>query len=150
VAGFNLPFPVRFWVPANSNAILGFSKFFRTDPSIIVPYQYQPSQVVTLQKSSWTVPDPVTLDIMKKRLTFRRLNADVLTNLQLFKDYQRISSEPAAIGLFDKGINDSLSSPTPSLEDVNKMATPWQFAFLCLVFNLDTDYSKFFGPHSLE
>jgi len=127
-------------------AILGFSKFFRTD-SLIDPYQYQHEQegALFLPRGSWTVPEPVTLDILKKRLAFRRLNPTVLTNLQLFKDYQQFAIEPTKNGKFAKQISDSLSTSTPSLEEVNKKKTRTEHPFLFLEFSLDTDYSNFFG-----
>jgi hypothetical protein len=127
-------------------AILGFSKFFRTD-SLIDLYQYQHEQegALFLPRGSWTVPEPVTLDILKKRLAFRRLNPTVLTNLQIFKDYQRFAIEPTKNGQFEKQISDSLSTSTPSLEEVNKKKTRTEHPFLSLEFSLDTDYSNFFG-----
>lgn len=130
-------------------AILGFSKFLRTDSSLIDPYQYQHKQEGTLflPRSSWTVPEPITLDIMKKRLAFRRLNPTVLTNLQLFKDYQRFGTKN---GQVEREISDSLSTSTPSLEEVNNSSLPLrkpkkEYPFLLLEFRLDTDYSNFFG-----
>lgn len=130
-------------------AILGFSKFLRTDSSLIDPYQYQHKQEGTLflPRSSWTVPEPFALDIMKKRLAFRRLNPTVLTNLQLFKDYQRFGTKN---GQVEREISDSLSTSTPSLEEVNNSCLPLrklkkEYPFLFLEFSLDMDYSNFFG-----
>jgi len=77
-------------------AILGFSKFIRTDSPIVNPYSYQPVQdeAITLPRVSYSVAEPIVLEILKKRLTFRRLDPGVLTNLQLFKDYQRFATDP--------------------------------------------------------
>jgi len=89
-------------------------------------------------------------DIMKKRLTFRSLNPTVLTNLQLFKDYQQLGTRPKAEEV-EKLISDSIYTSTPSLEDVNKKARDgnWKlfkaYPFLFLTFSLDADYSNFFG-----
>ena len=89
------------------------------------------------------------LDIMKKRLTFRSLNPTVLTNLQLFKDYQQLGTRPKAEEL-EKLISDSISASTPSLGDVNKEARDgfrnvfMAYPFLSLTFSLDADYSNFF------
>lgn len=134
------------------HAILGFSKFFRTDSPITNPYQYKPMQesTVFLSYGSWTVSEPIVLNIMKKRLTFRSLNPTVLTNLQLFKDYQQRGTRPGAEEV-EKRVSGSFSASTPSLEDVNKKARDgnWKLfmahPFLSLTFSLDADYSKFFG-----
>lgn len=136
-------------------AILGFSKFLRTDSSLIDPYQYKQLQEGTLvfPRSSWTVPEPITLDIMKKRLTFRRLNPTVLTNLQLFKDYQKFAKKN---GQVEREISNSLCSSTPTLEEVNNSSVPFgkietkkqtstEYPFLFLEFSLDEDYANFFG-----
>ena len=128
-------------------AILGFSKFFRTDSSLIDPYQFKHKQEGTLflPQRSWTVPEPITLDIMKKRLAFRRLNPTVLTNLQLFKDYQRFAESPTKNNELEKWIGDSLFAPTPSVDQVNKRRTSMEYPLLSLKFSLDEDYSRFFG-----
>jgi len=136
-------------------AILGFSKFLRTDSFLIDPYQYKQLQegTLVLPRGSWTVPEPITLDIMKKRLTFRRLNPTVLTNLQLFKDYQQFATKN---GQVEREISNSLSSSTPTLEEVNNLSMPFgkieskkqtstEYPFLFLEFSLDEDYSNFFG-----
>jgi hypothetical protein len=127
------------------HAILGFSKFIRTDSSLIDPYQYRYMQknMISLPRVLYTVPDPIVLDIMKKRLAFRRLDPTVLTNLQLFKDYQRFEVEKN--GQLEKEIWDSLFASTPSLEEVNKRKKSTEYPFLSLVFSLDADYSNFFG-----
>ena len=132
------------------HAILGFSKFFPTDSLITDPYQYKHVQegTISLPRGSWTVSEPIMLDIMKKRLTLRSLNPTVLTNLQLFKDYQQLGTRPKAEEV-EKLISDSLSAPTPSLEDVNKEARNgfrnvfMAYPFLSLTFSLDADYSNF-------
>ena len=134
------------------HAILGFSKFFHTDSPITDPYQYNHVQegTISLPCGSWTVSEPIMLDIMKKRLTFRSLNPTVLTNLQLFKDYQQLGTRPKAEEI-KKLISDSLYAPTPSLEDVNKETRDgfrnvfMAYPFLSLTFSLDADYSNFFG-----
>ena len=122
------------------NAILGFSKFIIND-SFFIPYQYQPqtSNSIILRKPSWTNSEPIHLDIMKKRLTFRRLNANVLENLQLYKDYQQIASKSR--DKVDEAIKRSLSSPTPSLIDINKMEL-LEYPFLSLRYILESDYSR--------
>ena len=134
-------------------AILGFSKFFRTDSPITNPYQYNHAQegTVYLSPSSWTVSEPIMLDIMKKRLVFRSLNPTVLTNLQMFKDYQQLATRPEANETY-KRISDSFYASTPSLDDVNNWAANvavtagsfMTYPFLFLTFSLDIDYSKFF------
>ncbi len=134
------------------HAILGFSKFHRTDSSLVYSYQYLQEGTSFLSHCSWTVLEPIILDIMKKRLTFRRLNPTVLTNLQLFKDYQRVGTKN---GQFEREISNSLSASTPSLEDVNvssfpfrkienKKQTSTEYPFLFLKFSLEDDYSNFF------
>lgn len=128
-------------------AILGFSKFLRTDSPLTNPYQYQHVRegTIYLSRGSWTVSEPITLDIMNKRLVFRRLNPTVLTNLQLFKDYQQLGTRPEAARV-DKLTSDSFSASTPSLEEVNKSeGVVIEFPFLALEFRLDKDYANFFG-----
>jgi hypothetical protein len=128
------------------HAILGFSKFIRTDSSLVDPYHYQYVQknMITLPRLSYTVPEPIVLDIMKKRLTFRRLDSTVLTNLQLFKDYQQLAARLTKNGRLEKEIGQSLFGSTPSIEEVNKRKKSTEYPFLSLVFGLDEDYSKFF------
>ena len=136
-------------------AIVGFSKFFHSDSPLIDPYQYKqlPEGTSVLPHDSWTIPGPITLDIMKKRLTFRHLNPTVLTNLQLFKDYQQVATMN---GQVEREISNSLSSSTPTLEEVNNSSVPFvkidskkqtstKYPFLFLEFSLDNDYSNFFG-----
>lgn len=133
-------------------AILGFSKFVYTDPSLVDLYQFRRVQKgeFYLRRGLWTVPEPITLRLMKKRLMFRRLNPTVLTNLQLFKDYQRLAAEQTKNGeRLEKEIGDSLLGSTPSLKEVNEKTTvmedPFQYPFLFLEFRLDRDYATFFG-----
>ncbi|MBA3017301.1 MAG: hypothetical protein KKH20_00935 [Proteobacteria bacterium] len=128
------------------HAILGFSKFIRTDSSLIDPYSYQCAQknAISLPRVFYRVLEPIVLDIMKKRLTFRRLDPAVLTNLQLFKDYQRFSTDPKEKGQLEKEICDSLFASTPSLDEVNKRQKIMEYPFLSLRFSLDNDYSEFF------
>ena len=86
---------------------------------------------------------------MKKCLTFRSLNPRVLTNLQLFKDYQQLETRTEAEEV-EKLISDSLYTSTPSLEDVNQETRDgfrnlfMVYPFLSLTFSLDADYSNFF------
>jgi hypothetical protein len=132
------------------HAILGYSKFIRTDSSLIDPYQCPCVQknMIAFPRVSYSVPELVVLDILKRRLTFRRLNPTVLTNLQLFKDYQRFGTEN---GQLEREISDSLSTSTPSLAEVNSSSlalwkqTGTKYPFLSLEFSLDTDYRNFFG-----
>jgi hypothetical protein len=127
------------------HAILGFSKFIRLDSPLVNPYQYQHVEKCSLSipRSSWTVREPISLDILKKPLTFRLLNPSVLTNLQLYKDYQQMASKTVSEQL-EKQIKDSLSSSTPTLEEVNKTDTVLELPFLSLRFGLDEDYSSYF------
>lgn len=129
------------------HAILGFSKFIRTDSSIMDPYSYQLAQknAISLPRVLYSVLEPIVLDIMKKRLTFRRLDPAVLTNLQVFKNYQRFSTDPKEKGQLEKEICDSLSASTPSIGEVNKRQKITEYPFLSLKFRLDDDYSKFFN-----
>lgn len=129
------------------HAILGFSKFFRTDSPLADPYQYEHVQKGTfsLSRGSWTVSEPIVLDMMRKRLVFRRLNPTVLTNLQLFKDYQRLADESTKNEDFEKLIRKSLYDSTPSVEAINREILKMDFPFLTLAFGLDMDYSNFFG-----
>lgn len=134
-------------------AILGYSKFIRTDSSLVDPYQHQYIQknMISLPRVSYTIPEPVVLEIMKRRLTFRRLNSTVLTNLQLFKDYQQFAVGPTDNGQLEKEIGQSLIVSTPTIEQVNKSIEEiherkgMEYPFLSLLFSLDDDYSKFFG-----
>ncbi len=127
-------------------AILGFSKFIRTDSSLIDPYQYQYVQenVIPLKRILYTVPEPIVVDIMKKRLTFRRLNSTVLTNLQLFKHYQRFAAGQIKNCQLEKEIGQSFFVSTPSIEEINMRKASTEHPFLSLVFGLDEDYSKYF------
>ena len=87
----------------------------------------------------------MSLDIMKKHHTFRRLNPNVLTNLQLFKDYERLATESKNED-FENQIYNSLSTSTPSLEEVNnKKLMEIKYPFLFLNFNLEANYSSFFS-----
>lgn len=131
------------------HAVLGFAKFVRTDSSLIDPYEYikTPENMVMgfLPGGFWTIPEPVTLEIMKKNLTFRRLNPAVLTNLQLLSDYQRLATES---GEFNKLISNCFSTSTPSVEEVNESSLPFgkhEYPFLSLEFSLDAQYSGYFG-----
>lgn len=128
------------------HAILGFAKFIRTDSSLINPYQYQYAQrnMISLKRILYTVPEPIVLDIMKKRLTFRRLNSKVLTNLQLFKDYQRFASGQIKNCQLEKEIGQAFFVSTPPIEEINMRKTSTEYPFLSLVFGLDEDYSKYF------
>ena len=129
-------------------AILAFSKFHRTNASLVDPYQHKQEREGTLTVSfgSWTIPEPIILDIAKKSLTFRRLNPTVLTNLQLFQDYERISTGD---GQTERDIGNSLTESTPSLEEVNAAQLPLKTSaynpFLFLEFGFEEDYSTFFG-----
>ena len=128
-------------------AIMGFAKFFYSDSPLLDPYNYKQLQEdsISLLRGSWIVPEPISIDIMKKRHTFRRLNPRVLTNLQLFKDYQYLAIESKNED-FKKKIYNSLSTSTPSLEEVNnKKFIGIKYPFLFLNFSLDTNYSSFFG-----
>lgn len=131
------------------HAILGFAKFVRKGWSLVDPYEYikTPENMVTafLPRSSWTIPKPITLEIMRKSLTFRRLNPAVLTNLQLLGDYQR---RARGKGKFLRKIGNSLSISTPSLAEVNRSDSPFketEYPFLSLEFSLDAEYSGYFG-----
>lgn len=130
-------------------AIMGFAKFFYSDSPYLNPYNYNQLQqgVLSLSRNSWIIPEPISLDIMKKRHIFRRLNPNVLTNLQLFEDYKRLAMEPKK-EFFEKNIYISLSASTPSLEEVNNKKIfvngGIKYPFLYLNFNLDDDYSSFF------
>jgi hypothetical protein len=136
-------------------AILGYSKFIRTDSSFIDPYQYPYVQknMIAFPRVSYTVPEPIVLDILKRRLTFRHLNSTVLTNLQLFKDYQQFAVGPTKYAQIEieKEIGQSLILSTPSIEEVNKSIheihslKSMKYPFLSLQFSLDDDFSKFFG-----
>lgn len=134
------------------HAILGYSKFIRNGSSLIDPYQYQYVQegMIAFPRVSYTVPEPIVLDIMKRRLTFRHLNSTVLTNLQIFKDYQRLTAEPTKNGQLEKEIDQSLVISTPAIDEINKsikdsyMRKNIEYPFLSLIFSLDDDYSKFF------
>jgi hypothetical protein len=127
------------------HAILGFSKFIATDSSKINPYSYQCAQegTILLTRDLYSVPEPIVLDIMKKRLNFRRLDPIVLTNLQLFEDYQRLSMDQKEKGQLEKAICDSLFASTPSIDQVNRGRKFMEYPFLSLKFSLDDDYSEF-------
>ncbi len=131
-------------------AIMGFAKFFYSDSPLLDPYNYKQVQEgsISLPGGSWIVPKPISLDIMKKHHTFRCLNPNVLTNLQLFKDYERLAMESKK-ETFEKNINISLSAPTPSLMEVNNKKIMEKrgikYPFLFLNFNLDANYSSFFS-----
>jgi hypothetical protein len=128
-------------------AIMGFAKFFYSDSPLLDPYNYKQVQEgsISLPGGSWIVPKPISLDIMKKHHTFRRLNPNVLTNLQLFKDYERLATESKNED-FENQIYNSLSTSTPSLEEVNnKKLMEIKYPFLFLNFNLDANYSSFFS-----
>jgi hypothetical protein len=49
------------------NAILGFSQFINRD-SLFEPYQYKPKNISVLSKNMWIIPEPINIEIMKKRL----------------------------------------------------------------------------------
>lgn len=128
-------------------AIMGFAKFFYSDSPLLDPYNYKQMQEgsISLPGGSWIVPKSISLDIMKKHHTFRRLNPNVLTNLQLFKDYERLATESKNED-FENQIYNSLSTSTPSLEEVNnKKLMEIKYPFLFLNFNLDANYSSFFS-----
>ena len=132
-------------------AIMGFAKFIYSDSPLLDPYNYNQLQEgsISLSLSSWIIPKPISLDIMKKHHTFRRLNPKVLTNFQLFKDYERLAIESKDESL-EKEIYNSLFTSTPSLEEVNNSKKiiekeGIQYPFLFLNFSLDSDYSSFFG-----
>lgn len=128
-------------------AIMGFAKFFYSDSPLLDPYNYKQVQEgsISLPGGSWIVPKSISLDIMKKHHTFRRLNPNVLTNLQLFKDYERLATESKNED-FENQIYNSLSTSTPSLEEVNnKKLMEIKYPFLFLNFNLDANYSSFFS-----
>ena len=131
------------------HAILGFAKFVREGRSLVDPYRYikvpKNTAMAVLPGSSLTIPEPITLEIMHESLTFRRLNPVVLTNFQLLRDYQRLDTESEE---FNKKISDSLSTSTPSLEEVRESNSPFgrnEYPFLSLEFSLDAKYSEFFG-----
>ncbi len=128
------------------HAILGFAKFIRSDSSIVNPYSYQRVQEdrITLPLASYSIAEPILLEVLKKRLTFRRLDPGVLTNLQLFEDYQRVSRDPREEDRVEKELRDSLVDSTPTLDEVNKSHWSMNYPFLSLRFSLDDDYSKFF------
>jgi hypothetical protein len=123
-------------------AILGFSKFIRTNYSLIKPYQYQHNEL-TSPRTTWSISDPINVDIMKKRHTFRRLNTSVLTNLQLFKEYQKFNY--AKNEKLKEQIIHSFNSSTPSIEEVKRKEKITDHPFLSLRFNLDMDLPHFFG-----
>lgn len=130
-------------------AILGFAKFVRTGSLPIDPYQYNKAPegqgMIVHSPRPWTIPEPITLEIMKKSLTFRCLNPTVLTNLQLLNDYRQLETES---GDFNKEISNSLFTSTPPLAEVNKSSWPFEklkYPFLSLEFSLDANYSSFFG-----
>ena len=128
-------------------AIMGFAKFFYSDSPLLDPYNYKQVQEgsISLPGGSWIVPKPISLDIMKKHHTFRRLNPNVLTNLQLFKDYERLATESKNED-FENQIHNSLSTSTPSLEEVNnKKLMEIKYPFLFLNFSLEANYSSFFS-----
>lgn len=127
------------------HAILGYSKFIRSDSPLVNPYEYQHVQngSLVIAHTSWTIPEPVFLDILEKQLTFRHLNSSVLTNLQLYKDYQRIS-EGNRNGQFENQLRDSFLASTPSLNELNKKDTVLEYPFLSLQFGLEEDYSVLF------
>ena len=128
-------------------AIMGFAKFFYSDLPLLDPYNYKKVQEgsISLPGGSWIVPKPISLDIMKKHHTFRRLNPNVLTNLQLFKDYERLATESKNED-FENQIYNSLSTSTPSLEEVNnKKLMEIKYPFLFLNFSLEANYSSFFS-----
>jgi len=128
-------------------AIMGFAKFFYSDSPLLDLYNYKQVQEgsISLPGCSWIVPKPISLDIMKKHHTFRRLNPNVLTNLQLFKDYERLATESKNED-FENQICNSLSTSTPSLEEVNnKKLMEIKYPFLFLNFSLEANYSRFFS-----
>lgn len=128
-------------------AIMGFAKFFYSDLPLLDPYNYKQVQEgsISLSGGSWIVPKPISLDIMKKHHTFRCLNPNVLTNLQLFKDYERLATESKNED-FENQIYNSLSTSTPSLEEVNnKKLMEIKYPFLFLNFSLEANYSSFFS-----
>lgn len=128
-----------------SNAILGFSKFHRVDAPLVNPYQHEREGSSSISLGSWIRSKPIILDVAKKSLSFRCLNPTVLTNLQLFDDYQRISIED---GQIESDIHNALTDSTPSLEEVNAAQLPLKtsahYPFLFLEFSLEEDYSAFF------
>ena len=107
--------------------------------------------MIAIPWSSWSVQAPVPVRVMRKDLVFRRLNPAVLTNLQLFKDYQRFAGDD---GELEGKIRKSLETSTPSLEDINRIAgltrSSNKYPFLSLLFELDADYHSFFGQKSQE
>lgn len=129
------------------NAILGFSKFHRVDAPLVSPYQHKQEREGSsfISMGSWTHSKPIILDVAKKSLSFRCLNPTVLTNLQLFDNYQRISIED---GQIESDIRNALTDSTPSLEEVNAAQIPLKssahYPFLFLKFSLEEDYSAFF------
>ena len=128
-------------------AIMGYAKFFYSDLPLLDPYNYKQVQEgsISLPGGSWIIPKPISLDIMKKHHTFRRLNPNVLTNLQLFKDYERLATESKNED-FENQIYNSFSTSTPSLEEVNnKKLMEIKYPFLFLNFSLEANYSSFFS-----
>lgn len=124
-------------------AIFAFSKFIRTYLGLTNPYQHSEPTTVLLPQTSWDVPDTINLDVLRRRLVFKRLDPSVLTNLQLFESYQQLD---AAEG-FHKAVKDSLTASTPSLELVRKSST-LDYPFLALGFRLDASYDDFFGKNA--
>jgi len=123
-------------------AILGFSKFVNTKSSLVTPYEYRHKETIP-PRSTWSVSSSIEMDIMKKRHTFRRLNTSVLSNLQLFQEYENFKhSENDEL---EKQVLNSLNSSTPLLEDVNKKSKITDYPFLSLRFKLDMDLPHFFG-----
>ena len=131
-------------------AIMGFAKFIYSDSPLLDPYNYNQLQegLLSLSRSSWIIPEPISLEIMKKSHTFRRLNPRVLTNLQLFKDYQYLAKDSKNKDL-KKKIYNSLFASTPSLEEVNNKKIIGKegikYPLLYLNFSLNTDYPSFFA-----
>lgn len=123
--------------------ILTFAQFKPLFSSSVNPYQrLEYSKRISLKKNSWIVQDPIIVEIMKKQCVFRSLQSNVLTNLQIFEDYQSIAKNTDE-NLVEKQIYDSLTEPTPSLVDINKEGIR-KYPFLALGFNLEEDYASFF------
>ncbi len=122
-------------------AILAFSKFFPRDSSFN-PYLFEPKEVVRINNPAWSIPEPISLDVMKKRLILRCLRSQVLENLQVYEDCQRIAEN--AKDSTEESIKRSLFNSTPTLEEINRSVKFFEYPVLSLHYGLESDYSKEF------
>ncbi len=141
-----------------TKAMFAYAKFLPKERPLVDPYQFDrpPEQadevgILPLPRRTWDVSEPLTVEILRKPCSFRRLNPAVLSNLQFFRDYERVAQGQ---GMFERELLRSLHESTPTIESVRKSMGPTigiadgenvsDYVMLRLKFELDDDYDENF------